>query len=228
MRKQLLLTALTGCLLLCGCGESLPMTQDSAAPAGTETQQPTETAAPSEETTAPAADPGATSLESFTYEIRDDGTAVITKYKGKDKEVVVPSSIGEAAVTEIGQYAFEAAFSMERITLPEWLKTIGEQAFLDCDSLKDITIPEGVTSLPRAVFAGCTSLEQLILPASVTDTEEELLSGCALKDLYVMNPELTYANWGLEDMEEKCTIHAPEGAAILTWAEEHGFPVAAG
>lgn len=172
-------------------------------------------------------DAGATPLDRFTYTIREDGTAAILKYKGTDADVVVTSRIGDAAVTEIGQYAFEAAWDIQTLTLPDTVTVIGEQAFLDCDSMTTINIPAGVTKLPRATFAGCSSLAELIIPATVTETEEELLSGCQLTDLYVLNPALTYQSWGLEDLDPKCTIHAPEGAAILQWASENGFPTEA-
>lgn len=172
-------------------------------------------------------DEGATPLDRFTYTVREDGTAVILKYKGTDAEVVVTSHIGDAKVTEIGQYAFEAAWDIKSLTLPETVTVIGEQAFLDCDSMTAVNIPDGVTALPRATFAGCTALAELTIPASVTETQEELLAGCQLTDLHVLNPDLTYQSWGLEDLDPKCTIHAPEGAAILQWAQENGFPTEA-
>ena len=171
-------------------------------------------------------DEGATPLDRFEYTVREDGSAAILKYKGTDTEVVITSHIGEAPVTEIGQYAFEAAWDIETITLPETITVIGEQAFLDCDSMTSINIPEGVTKLQRATFAGCCALTELTIPASVTETQEELLAGCQLTDLYVLNPDLTYQSWGLEDLDPKCTIHAPEGAAILQWANDNGFPTA--
>ena len=170
------------------------------------------------------AEDGATPLDNFTYTIKDDGTAAILDYTGKEQEIIISSHIGDAPVTEIGDYAFEAAWDAQKIVIPDTVTIIGEQAFLDCSSLTDITIPAGVTELKRATFAGCSSLTVLTIPAGVTVTDEELLSGCVLTDLYVENPSLTYASWGLEELDPKCTIHAPEGAAILTWAQENGFP----
>ncbi len=226
MRKQLLsLTALLCAAFLCGCG-SAPRTLSSTAEAPSDAPaEPSASAeALPEETQAPAADENATPLSSFVYEIREDGTAAITDFTGTETEVVVPSFIGDAAVTAIGHYAFEAAWNVTSITLPESITYIGEQAFLDCESLVSINIPEGVTALQRAAFAGCLSLETLTVPASVAQTDEELFVGCPLTDLYILNPALEYASWGLEELDSPCTIHAPEGAAILTWAENNGFP----
>ena len=169
-------------------------------------------------------DPDATSLDCFEYTIRDDGTASIIRYTGKDPSVVITSHIGDAPVTEIEQYAFEAKFIVESVKIPESVTKIGEFAFMDCDSMTSINIPSGVTALYRGTFAGCTSLTELTIPAAVAETNEELLTGCPLTDLYVENPSLEYASWGLEDLDPKCTIHAPAGAAILTWANSNGFP----
>ncbi|MCR4644264.1 MAG: leucine-rich repeat domain-containing protein [Oscillospiraceae bacterium] len=228
MRKTALLALLLPAVLLCACSKEEAESRDEQKEvnslvkewmADDSTTEPVKAA--SEDI-----DAGATPLDHFEYTVREDGSAAILKYKGSDTEVVITSHIGEAPVTEIGQYAFEAAWDIETITLPESITVIGEQAFLDCDSMTSINIPEGVTKLQRATFAGCSSLTELTIPASVTETQEEMLAGCQLTDLYVLNPDLTYQSWGLEDLDPKCTIHAPEGAAILQWANDNGFPTA--
>lgn len=171
-----------------------------------------------------AIDEGATPLSSFTYTINDDGTASILRFTGKDENVVITSHIGDAPVTTIEQYAFEAAWDVRTVQLPDTITFIGEFAFMDCGNLTGINIPSGVTALRRGTFAGCGAMTQFTIPANVTETAEELLTGCSLTDLYVENAELPYASWGLEELEPKCTIHAPTSAAILTWADENGFP----
>ncbi len=226
MRRLTTIAMLLCAALLTGCG-SAPKTLNSATETQPATQAETapETTEPAPvETTEPAVDESATPLSSFKYEIREDGTAAILDFTGKETEVVVPAFIGDAPVTALGDYAFEAAWNVTSITLPESIVFIGEQVFLDCESLTSVNIPEGVTALHRAVFAGCLSLQSVTLPANVTATDEEMFVACALTDLYVLNPELTYASWGLEELEAPCTIHAPEGAAILEWAQTNGFP----
>ena len=228
MRKSALLALLIPAVLLCGCSKEAAESIEEQKEVDSLVEKWMADDSTTEAVTAASdeIDAGATPLDRFTYTIREDGSAAILKYKGKDKEVVVTSHIGENPVTEIGQYAFEAAWDIETLTLPETITVIGEQAFLDCDSMTSINIPEGVTKLPRATFAGCCALSELTIPASVTETQEELLSGCQLTDLHVLNPSLTYESWGLEELDPKCTIHAPEGAAILQWAQENGFPTA--
>ena len=238
MKKALILCLMMS-VLFCAC-ESKEISQDFPEDSGnpeeimeTESETPAwmsqdyETAPPPAETVVPASteiDEGATALDAFTYEVFASGTAMITDFTGSETDLIITSHIGEYPVTEIGHYAFEASWDVTSVTLPETITVIHEQAFADCESLTEINIPEGVTSLERGVFSNCMSLTELTIPESVTETEEELLTGCSLKDLYILNAGLAYQNWGLEDAEEKCTIHAPEGSVILAWAEENGFP----
>ena len=235
MRKlNILCVLLAAAVLTAGC--SKPATNPDQGTDGS--QQPVNTAAkpaPAITETEPVTlaardadvDSDAAPVDAFEYTIRDDGTACILRYSGKDTNVVITSQIGGKPVTEIGQYAFEAATTVESITIPDTVTKSGEFAFQDCESLKTVNIPDSVTELSRGTFACCTSLEEITIPASVTVADRELFTGCGLVDLYVKNPSLEYASWGLEDMETKCMIHAPEGAAILTWAQNNGFPATA-
>ncbi len=77
----------------------------------------------------------------WSWKKLDDGTIIITSYKGDQKEVTVPAKIGKSAVTEIAAYALspiapklKAPYNSrrERITkiiVPNGIKTIGECAF---------------------------------------------------------------------------------------------------
>ena len=241
MRKFIfIMVALCSVCLLCGC-DSQPQEEIENIPEQAETQENQEiqetinleeypTSKPPAETIMPNAvdiDAGATPLEQFSYEIHTDGTAVILDFNGSDTELVITSQIGGYPVTEIGQYAFEASWNVTSITLPDTIEMINEQAFADCESLTSITIPEHVKFIGRGAFSNCMSLTELTLPVSLAETQEELLTNCfALQDLYILNSSLDYTNWGLEELESKCTIHAPSGAVILAWAEENDFPTA--
>lgn len=226
MRKlRFLGLLLVPAVLLCGCAKTEQQQTESLvdewlADKDAQTEPVT--------VSADSIDDGATPLSSFEYTIREDGTAAILNFTGTETNVVVTSHIGDAPVTEIGQYAFEAAWDVQRIVLPETVTVIGEQAFLDCSSLTAVNIPTGVQVLQRATFAGCSALTDFTIPGNIKETYEELFSGCCLTDVYVENPELPYVSWGLEEIDPPCTIHAPEGAVILQWAEEQGLPVKTG
>lgn len=67
----------------------------------------------------------------FTYAITN-GQAQVTDYSGPGGAVTVPSNLGGAPVT-----------------------SIGDGAFSGCESLTGITIPKGVTSIGIRAFSGC-------------------------------------------------------------------------
>ncbi|MDE7120788.1 MAG: leucine-rich repeat domain-containing protein, partial [Oscillospiraceae bacterium] len=168
----------------------------------------------------------------FVYEIHADGTAIILDFTGSDTELVITSQIGGYPVTEIGQYAFEAAWDVTSITLPDTIQIINEQAFADCEMLSEINIPDSVTAIGRGAFSNCMNLTELTIPASVTETGEEMLTNCLnLQDLSILNPALSCDNWGLGEIEFEsgtpCVIHAPADSEVLNWAEENNFPTEA-
>lgn len=241
MRKFSVLSIIVGSVvLLCGCGQKVDNSPETvptdAVPAEEITEAPKNAEELVEEWMADDTQPesialdatdiddGATPLTSFEYLVRTDGTAAITKFIGDDTDVVITSHIGEAPVVEISQYAFEGAFNVKSIQLPDSITEIEEFAFIDCSSLETINIPEGVTELFRGTFATCTAFTEFTLPAQITETHEELFSGCQFTDLYIENDKLEYKNWGLEEFETPCTIHAPEDAKIFGWAEVNDFP----
>ena len=155
--------------------------------------------------------------ELYDYEIYQGG-AILTKYKGSEAFVTVPSEIGGAPVKNIGFYCFEAKYSLQSVVLPDTLTTISEFAFSDCAALTSINIPSGVTEIQRGAFAACSSLTQITIPESVSSVSEEAFTGCAsLTSLTVMSPSLKYENWGLEDLEG-LTVYAPAGSEAETWA----------
>lgn len=102
----------------------------------------------------------------WKYEKREDGTIIITGYKGNRTEIIVPEKIGKDTVTAIREYAFaphalriskEQALTRCRITkivLPETVKTIGKHAFGGW-------VPSRIAS---EFFNAYTDLQEVVLP----------------------------------------------------------------
>lgn len=145
-------------------------------------------------------------------EIEDD---VLIKYRGKDKEFVIPArvtTIGYSAfsgcpnlttvtfeknsqLTSIGSEAFKSCYKLKSITIPASVTSIGSSAFYDCDSLTTVTF-EGnsqLTSISNYVFKGCTSITSVTIPAGVTRIGSDAFSGCS--NLTTVNYLGTLEQW---------------------------------
>ena len=106
--------------------------------------------------------------ESFiATEELSDGTLILKKFIGKDKEYTIPSQIGGKEVTQIGGGAFENCVSLEKITIPDSVTTINYQAFSGCTSLKSVNMTDSVYDISYEAFYNCPALKTVTLSASI-------------------------------------------------------------
>lgn len=105
----------------------------------------------------------------YEYTILDDGTAEITKYKGNETGVVIPSKISRYNVTEIGKFAFTGCKSLESVVIPKSISYIGYGAFAACTNLKSVTFSdsENYINIKRFAFYECPNLKSVTLPEEV-------------------------------------------------------------
>lgn len=103
----------------------------------------------------------------WSYKKLDDGTLIITSYKGDATEVEVPAVIGKAAVTVIGEDSFSAS---------DWNSRIKNQA--ERKKIKSITIPEGVVEIQKSAFWNLDELEKLTLPSTIKKIGTALAGDC--------------------------------------------------
>jgi hypothetical protein len=119
--------------------------------------------------------------DDYQFELNDDGTATVIKYRGGDAMPVVPEEIEGFVVTSIGDWAF-GRFLGKRplldIALPGSLISIGDYAFANCTKLTVLNIPKGVTSIGAAAFSGCASLLRMKLPPDLTAVSDWLFKDC--------------------------------------------------
>ena len=107
---------------------------------------------------------GAAQEEDYSYTVTD-GKATITNYSGSGGDVTIPSTLGGATVTNIGQYAFQCCYSLTSVTIPQGVTSIGQNAFERCSNLTSITIPQSVTRIGRTAFLLCSGLTSIPTPA---------------------------------------------------------------
>lgn len=127
----------------------------------------------------------------WSYKKQDDGSLMITGYKGSRTEVTVPEKIGRNTVTAIGDSAFcpfaakikpevkEFRKAITKITLPYTVRSIGRAAFWDCGSLVSVNIPDGVEKIRENTFAECRKLKKIVIPKSVKHIERRAFYYCS-------------------------------------------------
>jgi hypothetical protein len=90
---------------------------------------------------------------------------VITEYRGKDTDLVIPEQINGLPVAAIGKYVFFEK-GLASVVIPETVTVIEAGAFRR-NSLSSVTIPGGLTTIADYVFAE-NELESVVIPGKVT------------------------------------------------------------
>ena len=75
----------------------------------------------------------------FIFSVSAENTVTLTKYIGKNTEVIVPDTYLDKPVTVIGESSFEGNTAITSVTLPNSITTIGKAAFKGCSNLKQMT-----------------------------------------------------------------------------------------
>ena len=114
----------------------------------------------------------------------DETGYYLMDYLGTAAELTVPSTYQGADVIGVGAGVFNGNETLQKITLPQTVKTVEDDAFRDCVSLTTVAFSSGVEKIGSNAFDGCTSL------TTVTGTENCLavwrmaFNGCSsLKEI---------------------------------------------
>ena len=110
----------------------------------------------------------------WSYKSLEDGTLCLTKYKGSETHVTIPSRIGECTVTALGEKLIFARRCGSPSARKENFKKIAS-----------ITIPDTITSIGEGAFAGCVGLTGITIPGSVKRIEKEALLSASRPTAFV-------------------------------------------
>ena len=81
-------------------------------------------------------------------------------------------SIREVVISQGMDIIWEGAFAgcknLQKVTLPNTLKSIGKRSFYDCSNLQAVFIPASVTLIDDEAFRGCSGLTYATISNSVT------------------------------------------------------------
>ena len=147
-----------------------------------------------------------------------EGKATITGFTMPDSfdgNLVIPSTLGGATVTSIGEKAFQfcgyMTDSINSITIPEGVTSIGDFAFQACHA-GSIIIPSSVTSIGMYAFESCTftgiaipegvtsigmyafqysAIISITIPGSMTSIGPNAFNDCTALECVIISPGVT-------------------------------------
>ncbi len=99
---------------------------------------------------------------------KENGIYFITKYKGKDINVIIPSQIKGIPVRFVSS-AFQENEQIEIVYLEDGITSIENSAFANCSHLQSISIPESVTYIGEGAFSACNKLTVYALEGSYAE-----------------------------------------------------------
>lgn len=128
-----------------------------------------------------------------------------------EKELTIPYG-----VEEIDAGAFEDCDDIEKIILPDTLKSISSSCFSGNSALKKIDIPASVKEIGSRAFQKCMALDEIILPKGINRIREYAFSGCGkLKKIEIPQSVKEIGSYALSDCVSLEEIVLPKGIKII-------------
>ncbi len=89
--------------------------------------------------------------DEYESEYTVSGSIRLRKYKGREKNVVIPSLLMGVSVTEL-KGTFSGNDRIRSVTVPEGITTLGHGVFEKCESLSEVVIPDSVIKIISGAF----------------------------------------------------------------------------
>lgn len=170
----------------------------------------------------------------------DDGTLLLTAYKGEEATVAVPASIGGHAVSVLDSDLFNCSkkgcsrsrgeylkSNLRKVIISEGITSISVACFANCEALVEVDLPASLLTIQRRAFDMCGSLASVRIPAGVELIDAGAYSWCNhLTDVYVTGKN-TQINQFAFSNTPNVTIHAPKGSMAQKFAKKYKIPFVA-
>lgn len=93
----------------------------------------------------------------------DHGSVYISKYNGKDTQIVIPASVTYNGKTYndfyIGNEAFKGKTTLQKVAIPSSCEAIMNESFAGCTSLTEVAIEGDNVYFGNDTFSGCSNLK---------------------------------------------------------------------
>ncbi len=104
----------------------------------------------------------------FTYELNDNGNAIITGYTGYARTLTIPDTVDGHTVVAIGASAFKNRTDLKSVAIPNTVTQLMDSCFANCTALSSIELGNSIETIASYAFSGCISLVDAHLPESVS------------------------------------------------------------
>jgi tetratricopeptide (TPR) repeat protein len=105
--------------------------------------------------------------------------------------------------------------NLQKVVLPNSIKTIGTGAFSGCTKLAQINLPDGLLSINESAFSSCTALTSIAIPKSVITIGNSAFAYCSnLREISWSNTLQSIGNSAFRSCDSLTTLVLP--ASLLT------------
>lgn len=142
------------------------------------------------------------SAADYEYTVEGNGV-IITKYVGKDAEIVIPSQIEgkdvvklafsflrsdeekqvtsvvmSDTITELNAELFSGNHAVKSITFSKGLKEIPKKVCQNASALETVVLPDGLEVIGFMAFNNCDSIKEVVLPDSLKELSVNAFFAC--------------------------------------------------
>ena len=157
-----------------------------------------------------------TPAEEFTYEAINGLYARITGYTGMDASVVVPETIGDYTVQEIGTGAFRDNAALQSIALPDTVTIIAASAFRNCDALLGVDLGSGRDNRRRLRLLRLRCTAEHYFPGQRDHYGNQVLRNCdALAEVHFSANWTSAGTYTVANCPQLTEIELPEGLTTV-------------
>lgn len=177
-------------------------------------------------------------INDWEWYVDTDGKIVLTAYKGKDTEVIVPNYIDGIPVKKIGTNTKHAWYNDEesiwsteiceneayyytqktitKIIISEGIEEIADYAFFHGEAIKEVIMPETLKKIGINVFESCYSLISIRIPNSVTNIKEETFVKCrSLESIEIPSSVTSIGDRSFQSCDNLASITIPNSVTSI-------------
>ena len=167
---KILGTVLAVCLCATACGSTASTTTEDNTVNSETKEASTEQASvvQSQETAEVSQDAKETSVDNFTVTYLDDGTVMLSDYRGDEESIIVPGEVNAKSVTVIESNTFANHAELRSVILPDSLIEIKSNAFINCDNITNVQFGNSLEIIGNGAFSS-TKIESINFPESIKE-----------------------------------------------------------